>query len=171
MSKLECDKQANHSTRNAAILFALIIIGVYAPLIFLNQTYLINNPIPIENFSSESKSTIFGITIDYSMHGNYPDIKLASDMILDGKVPLWNPYVGIGYPLSADSTHHIFSPLNLGFLLPVVFWKSLIEDPPLEIENFNIFFVDVIKFFISSLLTLEHTLRGCIFVINKISFT
>ena len=122
MSKLECDKQANHSTRNAAILFALIIIGVYAPLIFLNQTYLINNPIPIENFSSESKSTIFGITIDYSMHGNYPDIKLASDMILDGKVPLWNPYVGIGYPLSADSTHHIFSPLNLGFLLPVVFW-------------------------------------------------
>ena len=122
MSKLECDKKINHPIRNAAILFALIIIGVYAPLIFLNQTYLINNPIPIENFSSESKSTIFGITIDYSMHGNYPDIKLASDMILDGKVPLWNPYVGVGYPLSADSTHHIFSPLNLGFLLPVVFW-------------------------------------------------
>ena len=43
MSKLECDKQKNHSVRNAAIIFALIIIGVYAPLIFLNQTYLINN--------------------------------------------------------------------------------------------------------------------------------
>ena len=122
MSKLEYDKKIDHPIRNAAILFALIIIGVYAPLIFLNQTYLINNPIPIENFSAESKSTIFGITIDYSMHGNYPDIKLASDMILNGKIPLWNPYVGVGYPLSADTTHHVFSPLNLGFLLPVLFW-------------------------------------------------
>jgi len=122
MSKLECDKQANHSTRNAAILFALILIGVYAPLIFLNQTYLIHNPVPSEYLSVDSKSTIFGITIDYSMHGNYSVIKLASDMILDGKVPLWNPYVGVGYPMFADTTHHIFSPLNVGFLLPVEFW-------------------------------------------------
>ena len=98
MSKLEYDKQKNHSVRNAAIIFALILIGVYAPLIFLNQTYLINSPIPPENFSIESKDTIFGITIDYSMSGNYPNIKLSSDMILDGNMPLWNPYVGVGYP-------------------------------------------------------------------------
>jgi hypothetical protein len=122
MSKLECDKQANHSTRNAAILFALILIGVYAPLIFLNQTYLIHNPVPSEYLSVDSKSTIFGITIDYSMYGNYSVIKLASDMILDGKVPLWNPHVGVGYPMFADTTHHIFSPLNAGFLLPVELW-------------------------------------------------
>ena len=122
MSKLESDKQANHSTRNAAILFALILIGVYAPLIFLNQTYLIHNPIPSEYLSVDSKSTLFGITIDYSMYGNYSVIKLASDMILDGKVPLWNPYVGVGYPMFADTTHHVFSPLNFGFLLPLEFW-------------------------------------------------
>ena len=122
MSKLEYDKQKNHSVRNAAIIFALILIGVYAPLIFLNQTYLINSPIPPENLSIESKDTIFGITIDYSMSGNYPNIKLSSDMILDGNMPLWNPYVGVGYPLFADTTHHVFSPLNLGFLLPIQFW-------------------------------------------------
>ena len=122
MSKLEYGEQKNHSVRNAAIIFALILIGVYAPLFLLNQTYLINSPIPTENFSTESKDTIFGITIDYSMSGNYPNIKLSSDMILDGKLPLWNPYVGVGYPLSADTTHHVFSPLNLGFLLPVQFW-------------------------------------------------
>tara|TARA_B110000438_G_scaffold64034_1_gene64586 strand:- start:243 stop:3293 length:3051 start_codon:yes stop_codon:yes gene_type:complete len=122
MSKLEYDKQKNHSVRNAAIIFALILIGVYAPLIFLNQTYLINSPIPPENFSIESKDTIFGITIDYSMSGNYPNIKLSSDMILDGNMPLWNPYVGVGYPLFADTTHHVFSPFNLGFLLPIQFW-------------------------------------------------
>ncbi|MEO2085112.1 MAG: hypothetical protein ABGW65_06260, partial [Marinoscillum sp.] len=90
--------------------------------IFLNQTYLVNNPIPSEYLVSESKSTIFGITNDYSMHGNYPDIKLASDMISNGEMPFWNPYVGVGYPLFADTTHHIFSPLNLGFLLPESFW-------------------------------------------------
>lgn len=122
MSKLECDKQTNHSIRNAAILFALILIGVYAPLIFLNQTYLIHNPIPSEYLSTDSKSTLFGITIDYSMYGNYSVIKLASDMILDGKIPLWNPYVGVGYPMFADTTHHVFSPFNLGFLLPSEFW-------------------------------------------------
>jgi len=122
MSKLEYNEQKNHSVRNAAIIFALILIGVYAPLFLLNQTYLINSPIPTENFSTESKDTIFGITIDYSMSGNYPNIKLSSNMILDGKMPLWNPYVGVGYPLSADTTHHVFSPLNLGFLLPLEFW-------------------------------------------------
>ena len=122
MSKLECDKQANHSVRNAAILFALILIGVYAPLLFLNQTYLIHNPVPSEYLSVDSKSTLFGITIDYSMYGNYSVIKLASDMILDGKMPFWNPYVGVGYPMFADTTHHIFSPFNVGFLLPVEFW-------------------------------------------------
>ena len=111
-----------NATLFAAILLAIIIFAIYLPLLFLNQTYLIDTPIPSEYVATETKSTIFGITIDYSMHGNYPDIKLASNMFLNGTLPLWNPYVGLGYPLAADTTHHVFSPFNLGFLLPEEFW-------------------------------------------------
>ena len=115
-------KNYKTSTLFIALLFGLILLGLYLPLIVLNQTYLINNPIPAEYLTFQEKSTLFGITTDYGLMGNFPNIKLASDMVTDGNLPLWNPYVGLGYPLAADTTHHIFSPLNVGFLLPVEYW-------------------------------------------------
>ncbi|MCV0399660.1 MAG: YfhO family protein [Nitrosarchaeum sp.] len=111
-----------HENLYSAIIFGVIVLASYSPIIFLDQTYLLNNPIPIEYVESDTKSTVFGFTKDYSMVANYPNIKLSSDMIFDGEIPLWNPYIGLGYPFGADTTHHIFSPLNLGFLLPVEFW-------------------------------------------------
>ncbi len=122
MTQISLLKNNKNSTLFAALLFGLILLGLYLPLIVLNQTYLINNPIPAEYLSFQEKNTLFGITTDYGLMGNFPNIKLASDMITNGNLPLWNPYVGLGYPLAADTTHHIFSPLNLGFLLPVEYW-------------------------------------------------
>lgn len=47
---------------------------------------------------------------------------ISSKMISEGELPLWSLYVGIGHPLAADTTLHVFFPVNLGFLLPVEFW-------------------------------------------------
>ena len=70
----------------------------------------------------ENKSMVFGVVIDYSDIGVWPNVKLAIEQISNGNIPLWNPHQGIGAPLGADSTLHIFSPYNLGFFLPPSLW-------------------------------------------------
>lgn len=111
---------------NASIIFALIILAAYLPLIITEQTYFRNSPIPPEFLGYQEKSTIFGNSIDQLGSGNWPRIKLSTDLLLEGKIPLWDPYLGIGQPLAADTTHHIFSPLNLGFFLPVQLWDTVL---------------------------------------------
>lgn len=106
----------------AGLIFAIVIVSAYGPVIFLEQTVMINTPIPPQYLENQKKTTLFGITVDYSTPAVYPDIKLASKMISEGELPLWNPYVGTGYPLGADTTHHIFSPINLGFLFSSEYW-------------------------------------------------
>ena len=106
----------------AGLIFMIIVISAYFPILFLDQTYLINTPIPTEYLENQNKDTLFGIVADYGQMGLWPDIKLSSKMILEWELPLWNPYVAIGYPLGADTTDHIFSPISVGFLLPVEFW-------------------------------------------------
>ena len=118
----EIAHKKNNEYFYAGIIFAIIIFSVYAPVIFLDQTFLINMPVSIEHAKIQEKSQLFGITVDSGMQASYPDIKLASKMLLEGELPLWNPYLGTGFPLAADTTHHIFSPVSLGFLLPVELW-------------------------------------------------
>lgn len=50
----------------------------------------------------------------------YPWRALASEMILKGQLPLWNPYIGSGTPLLADVQSAVLYPLNilLSFLPP-----------------------------------------------------
>ena len=106
----------------ASIILALVVIAAFSPIIFLDQTYYRNTPIPPELLGYENKTTVFGITADYSDIGVWPNVKLASDLILNGTAPLWNSHAGVGAPLAAESTFHIFSPYNLGFFLPPSLW-------------------------------------------------
>ena len=115
---------SNHSSIKAAIIFVLIISFAYAPIIFLNQTLNYEDPISINLVNESEKSTLFTTTAD--VYGDYialrPSIKLASDLILDGIFPFWNPHIGTGQPLAADSTLPILSPIMLAYLLPIQFW-------------------------------------------------
>lgn len=114
----------NHSTITASIIIALVIVLAYSPIIFLDQSYNHTTPIPPEFLGYKEKSTIFGNTGDVWANTSAipPVIKLATTIFMSGQIPLWNPYVGVGQPLAADSTYHVFSPFNLGFLLPTQFW-------------------------------------------------
>lgn len=113
-----------NSTIKAVVIFALIIIAAYSPVIFLNQSYNQTTPIPPEFLNYDGKSTLFGITIDKwaNSSGVPPLLKLATTLYLSGEIPLWNAYLGVGQPLAADSSHHVFSPFVLGFFLPIQFW-------------------------------------------------
>ena len=104
------------------IILALVVIAAFSPIIFLDQTYYRNTPISPELLGHENKTTVFGVTADYSDIGVWPNVKLATDLILNGTIPLWNSHAGIGAPLAAESTFHIFSPYNLGFFLPPSLW-------------------------------------------------
>ncbi len=121
MSELKI-RNTRQSTFWAGIIFVVIVFSAYLPVLLLDQTFQINTPISSEYLTNQNKDTLFGIVADYGMMGLWPDIKLSSKMILEVELPLWNPYVAIGYPLGADTTDHIFSPISLGFLLPVEFW-------------------------------------------------
>jgi hypothetical protein len=106
----------------ASIILSLVVVAAFSPVIFLEQTYYRNLPLQPELLGYEQKSTLFGNTLDYTGSAFWPNIKLATELMWDGIIPLWNPHVGVGQPLAADSTHHIFSPFNFGFFLPVEFW-------------------------------------------------
>ena len=106
----------------AGVIFALVVIAAFSPVVFLDQSYNRNSPIPPELLGYENKSTVIGIATDYSDSAVWPNVKLATDMMLNGVSPLWNPTVGVGAPLAAESTYHIFSPYNLGFFLPPSLW-------------------------------------------------
>jgi len=121
LSELIISNQNNHYFY-VGIIFAVIIFLAYTPIIFLDQTVMINTPILPEYLEYQNKDTLFGITVDYSQASTYPNIKLYSKIISEGELPLWNPYVATGYPLGADTTHHIFSPISLGFILPSEYW-------------------------------------------------
>ena len=121
MQKIEKKKENNHYLK-AGIIFALVVIAAFSPIVFLDQTYYRNTPIPPELLDVENKTTVFGVTADYSDIGVWPNVKLSKDLILKGIAPLWNPHTGLGAPLGAESTYHIFSPYNLGFFLPSSLW-------------------------------------------------
>ncbi len=49
----------------------------------------------------------------------YPSRRLISELIREGHLPLWNPYILSGFPLAADVVNNIFYPLSaLYYLLP-----------------------------------------------------
>jgi len=114
----------SNSTIKAAILLALVIVGSYYPIIFLNQSYNTSFPISPYYLDYEGKPWDFKSTIDHGADSIqiWPVLKLSAELYSEGKIPLWNPYLGLGHPISADNNHYVFSPLILGFLLPISLW-------------------------------------------------
>ncbi len=49
----------------------------------------------------------------------YPTRRLISELVREGHLPLWNPYVMSGFPLAGDVVNNVFYPLSaLYYLLP-----------------------------------------------------
>ena len=44
----------------AGVIFALVVIAAFSPVVFLDQSYNRNSPIPPELLGYENKSTVFG---------------------------------------------------------------------------------------------------------------
>ncbi len=56
---------------------------------------------------------------------HYPLRILAAEQWQAGQVPLWNPYVLLGFPLLAEGQVGILYPLNVLFLLPIPTYRAL----------------------------------------------
>jgi len=108
----------------SSLILASVIIAAYSPIVFLNQSYNQSWNIHPTLLGDEVDTSPFNITIDpgAAFRQNWPVTKLATDLFKEGKVPLWNPYIGGGAPLAADTINYIFTPLMIGFLLPVQLW-------------------------------------------------
>jgi len=112
-----------NSTKKAALILALIIITAFSPIIFLDQSYNASYPIFPELIGYDGKPTAFN-TVDPG--AGYTAIRpmmiLATELMKEGTIPLWNPHMGTGNPLAADTINYIFSPTILLFLIPSEFW-------------------------------------------------
>jgi len=56
---------------------------------------------------------------------HYPLRILAADQWQAGQVPLWNPYVLLGFPLLAEGQVGVLYPLNIFFMLPIPAYRAL----------------------------------------------
>ncbi len=86
------------------------IVGLYHPW----RDSLANqypNGIPFKNFQ-----------ITDSVRQQFPWRELSLNIIKNGRLPLWNPYSGVGVPLLANLQSAIFYPLNILYLLPIHFY-------------------------------------------------
>lgn len=106
------------SLSKAAIVLGLVIIAAYSPVIFLGQSYDQSWPMspPFLGYTV-GKPIQFAPTIDPAAdyEQNWPILKLATKLFSEGILPLWDPYIGAGQPLAADTINYIYSPLILGF--------------------------------------------------------
>jgi len=113
-----------NSTKKAALILALIIITAFSPIIFLNQSYNGGFPVPIEQLGYDGKYINRNTTLDTA--AGYaairPMMKFATELMKEGIIPLWNPHMGTGNPLAADTINYIFSPTIPLFLTPFEFW-------------------------------------------------
>jgi hypothetical protein len=116
--------QIKNPTIKAATIFALVIVIAYSPVIFLGQSYNQSTSIPPQFIGYSGKDIPFTSTLDTDgcFIGIWPIMKLESKQIFSGIIPLWNPYLAGGMPLAANPDQYIFSPLSLGYLLPVQLW-------------------------------------------------
>ena len=124
------------------VVLALVVIGAFAPVIFLNQSYSQSWPLTPAQFEYEGKlGRITTIDPAAGFQQNWPVLKLSTDLIKKGIIPLWNPHLATGQPLAADSINYIFSPLTLGFFLPVAFWDIVLIMSLFFAGIFTVFFL------------------------------
>jgi len=116
---------------------SFFIIGVfvfiaYAPITILDGSYNVSvssSQFPHWDFGRdydcfENCIGPFNFTIDPGADSDaiWPQIKLATELYKHGIIPLWNPYLGLGTPLAADSILFVYSPMIIFYLLNSYFW-------------------------------------------------
>jgi len=129
-----------HDIFLACILLSLVMLLVYMPVTIFEYTnnpsfYDFTSPLNLDKYygceSIECPPTQI-TTLDPAAAGqqDFPVIKLTTNLLKKGILPLWNPYLATGTPLAADSINTVFSPIVALYLLPSVFWDVSILVAP-----------------------------------------
>jgi len=87
----------------ALLLLCLLPLFYFYPAIFGGQAFYLHD-----------------ITIDYT-----PLNYFNAQTLLNGELPLWNPYLNGGFPFAAQTESAPLYPLNLIFLLPLSLPRGL----------------------------------------------
>jgi hypothetical protein len=115
-------------TLRAAAILAFVIILVYGEVCFLGYTLspAINNSGVLSGFQYgyEGREPYNLYVMDPLATGGtmWPVYETVSRALVSGRIPLWNPYQGIGAPLAADTTWDAYYPLNILYAIPNQYW-------------------------------------------------
>lgn len=109
-----------------SVILALIIIFSFSNLIILNQSYHSIFPFPNSFYDIETTSQFSTIDPGADFWQVWPQLKLTTELLKEGIFPFWNPYIGLGNPLAADTTSYNLSPIIFGFFIPMPFWDLVL---------------------------------------------
>lgn len=121
-------------TRNeklGALVFYLgVVCVVYSPVVFFGKSLQspIYHPYTVTNqgaydYQGRKPFGAFNVDVSNATITDYPVDKLIGDIYRQGKLPLWNPYKGVGQPLAEQLGQSAFFPYQvLKNLAPVGSW-------------------------------------------------
>lgn len=109
------------SEKLSALLFYLLVISVfYSPVIFFGKSLQapIYHPYSVTEkgiygYEGRKPFGAFNVDVSNATITDYPVNKLAGNIWLQGRVPLWNPYKGIGQPLPEQLGQSVFFPYQI----------------------------------------------------------
>ena len=93
---------------SVALLFALIVVGFYAPVVLFGRSLLspLYYPRGVMSegpygFSGRRPVNTFNVELSSAAYYEAPLNSLVGQLYLRGSLPLWNPYQAAGTPLAA----------------------------------------------------------------------
>jgi len=121
-----------HELVLSSLVLALVVILVYGEIVFLGYTLspaafspgvLSSGP-----YGYDGRRIAQLPLIDAWASGvqELPMNRLVAQYLWSGQVPLWNPYMGAGTPLAADTTISAFSPIRILDLIPYTYDLSVL---------------------------------------------
>ncbi|MEW5692530.1 MAG: YfhO family protein [Candidatus Hydrogenedentota bacterium] len=98
------------------LVYAALVFIIYYPVTFLERTFIpsLYYPSPVMD-DSKIRPQLNTLSIDLSTPIYYeePINKITGDMLKNNKLPLWNPYIGLGTPLAAQYSTRSFFPYQI----------------------------------------------------------
>ncbi|MEW5692188.1 MAG: YfhO family protein [Candidatus Hydrogenedentota bacterium] len=117
------------------ILFCYIITVaiLYYPVVFMGRSLIpsLYYPSPVMDLNDlKMRKVLYGtflVDLPTPVYYEEPTNKIVGDMIKNGKVPLWDPYTGLGVPLAAQYSSRAFFPYQiLENISPYFLWDYFI---------------------------------------------
>ena len=107
-----------HDRLSAGLLFALILVVIYASVVFAGKTLLGSGFAPngitdAEQSSGRSARLIHNVDLATPAYYEQPINRLVGESYRAGDVPLWNPYQGAGTPLAAQGSTRALFPYQI----------------------------------------------------------